>query len=839
MNQKIYKPFSFAGFIVLTLLFFLFHTHPLVAQQGLTPEQVSKIQTVTSAAISEDGNYVAYTVSKPANPREENRPNQTHLYVLNTETGESKPYYSRSGIGDIAFRPGHDSITFLATQDGDVTRSLYELPIHGGEAVKIFSFNSNIIDYVWDSHGHRIAFTAPERLPESRTELPYSPEIFEENLPNRKAYVTNVSEGDRPNRIRVDGTVYLLSWSPDGSQIAVSAAPTPHIDDYYMYQQVFIADSESGELLSEINNEGKIGQIVWSPDGDRLALRAGRDINDPIDGRILIVNARGGVPQIINPDFEGKYEQIAWAESNRIHFLASEGVERSFGTIRPDGNQKEYILSPGGPILGSFDQADNGNVAFTGNTNTHPNEVFLLEEDQTQVQRMTTTNSWLDDVEMGRQEVVTYTARDGEFEIEGMLIYPTGYNEGERIPVITMVHGGPEAHYSNGWLNSYSMPGQMAAEKGYGVFYPNYRGSTGRGVEFIHSSQGDLAGKEFDDVVDGVDYLVDQGVADPDRIGVTGGSYGGYASAWMATYYSEKFAASVMFVGISNNLSKWGTSDIPDELYLVHSRERMWESDEKWMDYLKRSPIYWVDRAQTPILIMHGSEDTRVHPGQSLELYRHLKVRRPEVPVRLVFYPNEGHGNVNSSSRYDYTLRMFRWFDTYLMSGDASAEIPDREVALPKSDEEQFFNTLSSHCGATFKGEGDYPDDPDDELIDIPLTATIETCTDDEIRIPFHAGDDRSRTWIISKTDQGLLLKHDHRDPETGEEHDLTNYGGYATTDGTANRQFFAADEDTIEMLPEAATNVWMMEIDIETGEFTYYLERHRAPRFRAELEMQ
>lgn len=150
--------------------------------------------------------------------------------------------------------------------------------------------------------------------------------------------------------------------------------------------------------------------------------------------------------------------------------------------------------------------------------------------------------------------------------------------------------------------------------------------------------------------------------------------------------------------------------------------------------------------------------------------------------------------------------------------------------------QDAFFDLLSSQCGEEFTGEGVFPDDPDHELIDTPLAARVESCTDEEIRIPFVAGDDRSRTWIITKTDRGLLLKHDHRDPDTGEEHDLTNYGGYATQEGTASRQYFAADEETAEMLPEAVTNVWMMELNADTGEFTYYLERHQEPRFRAEL---
>jgi dipeptidyl aminopeptidase/acylaminoacyl peptidase len=134
-----------------------------------------------------------------------------------------------------------------------------------------------------------------------------------------------------------------------------------------------------------------------------------------------------------------------------------------------------------------------------------------------------------------------------------------------------------------------------------------------------------------------------------------------------------------MFVGISNNLSKWGTSDIPNELYLVHSRTRFWESDAKWLDYLRRSPVYHVDQARTPLLIIHGAEDTRVHPSQSLELYRHLKVRRPELPVRLILYPGEGHGLLRSAARLDYSLRMMGWFDHFLLRGERtlpSLELP-------------------------------------------------------------------------------------------------------------------------------------------------------------------
>ncbi len=243
------------------------------------------------------------------------------------------------------------------------------------------------------------------------------------------------------------------------------------------------------------------------------------------------------------------------------------------------------------------------------------------------------------------------------------------YNPNQRYPLIVVVHGGPESHVPNGWVTRYSNPGQVGAAEGFAVFYPNYRGSTGRGVAFAKAHQADYGGQEFDDVIDGIDHLMARGIADKDRVGITGGSYGGFATAWCCTRHSDRFAAGVMFVGISNQISKSGTTDIPDEMFHVHARKRIWDD---WQFFLERSPIYHVKNCRTPLLILHGKNDTRVHPSQSMELYRNLKILN-QAPVRLVFYPGEGHGNRKSAARYDYSLRLMRWMKHYLTGpgGDA------------------------------------------------------------------------------------------------------------------------------------------------------------------------
>jgi dipeptidyl aminopeptidase/acylaminoacyl peptidase len=674
---------------VLSTLLFMVASPPAAAQvaqaaqatrtQGLTPLQVAALQSVAAVAISPDGRHAAYTLTAPPNPSELNDPTPTHLFIVDRESGTSRQLYAASGVTAIAFRPGHATVTFLTAEQG-VPRSVYEVPIAGGAARRVWGFDRPLLAYSWAPDGARMAFVANEPVRTPATPLPYRPVFYEENMPQRVGYVVDVTTDAAPRQIQRTGSYYLLEWSPAGDRIAVSVAPTPAVDDMYMQQSVLVVDATTLQVVASIDNSGKLGQIQWSPDGQRLALRAGHDIHDPIDGRILVVSAAGGTPRNIQPDFAGKFEHIAWTGASEIHFIASEGVASAFGRVNPDGTALQRTVTGARLALTAFDRAASGHVAFVANTPQHPAEVFMLDPGQTAPRRVTAHNAWLADVPMGEQRIIRYQPRDGAFELEGLLILPVGYSESTRVPVITVVHGGPEAHYLNGWLTNYSMPGQLAAARGYAVFYPNYRGSTGRGIAFAMSSQADAAGREFDDIVDGVDHLIRIGIADSARIGVTGGSYGGYATAWMSTYYSDRFAAGVMFVGISNNISKWGTSDIPNELYLVHSREWYWDA---WQKYLERSPIYHVDRARTPLLIMHGAEDTRVHPAQSLELYRHLVVRRPEVPVRLILYPGEGHGNVRSASRLDYTLRMIGWFDSYLRG---EGTLPSLDIVLPAAD---------------------------------------------------------------------------------------------------------------------------------------------------------
>lgn len=656
---------------------------PAAGQRGMTSIDVARLQSVSDAVISPDGTMVAYVLSVPRIPFvEDSGAAWGELHVIGKD-GVSRPFITGDEtVRSIQWTPDGSAITFLAKRDGDETRSLYRIPVAGGEAARLLSRDNDIADYTFSPDGKRLAFVTTEEEPEeteSLEEKGFNPVVYEEEDLFDRLWIIDL-DGGEATQLAIEGHVSEIHWSPAGDEIVFALAPTPFIDDEYMQRRIRVWDLESGVISASIENPGKLGEIAISPDGKWLAAISAEDITDPAAGRLVVAPTSGGELRDVLPGLDGHVQQIAWMDADTVVYVLDQGVRTHVETIDADGRNRRRLLDGGSLAFGSLSVSSRGDrLVLTASSAAHPEEVFVASGKTWSPRRVTNSNPWLEDVRLASQEVVRFKARDG-LEIEGILIRPLDEKPAQRYPLIMAVHGGPESHHRNSWLTSATYPGQVGAANGYAVFYTNYRGSTGRGVAFAKMSQADPAGKEFDDLVDAVDHLIEIGLADRDRVGITGGSYGGYATAWGATYYSERFAAAVMNVGISEQISKIGTSDIPNELYQVH--ERMWPWED-WDLLRERSPLYHVEKARTPILIMHGQDDTRVHPSQSLMLYRYLKILG-QTPVRLVLYPGEGHGNRKSAARLDYNLRMMRWFDHYLKG--PGGEVPPKNLEYPKAD---------------------------------------------------------------------------------------------------------------------------------------------------------
>jgi dipeptidyl aminopeptidase/acylaminoacyl peptidase len=667
------------------------------AAEPFTSHHVAKLRSVIAAEISPDGRHVAYVLGVPRKlPDQKDGPAWTELHVVDAN-GNSRPFITGEvDVSAIEWAPDGREITFLTKRGSDEHASLYAIPLAGGEARKLLGHSTAISSYSWSPDGRRLAFLAQAPLPKEKKELRdkgFNQEIYEEDRQPTKVWVTAVDrdavrpadreqETEKPKPLELEGSASELHWAPQGSHLALALAPTALVDDFYMRRKVRIVDADTGKVVQKIENPGKLGAIAWSPDAKHVAFVSAVDEHDPADGRLSVAAVADGRERELLPGFKGHVEAIAWRDEKTVLYQAAQGVYTTIGEVGIDGKNRKTHVEPQGTIFHSLALSDEGGIlALTGDTPRHPAEVFLMKLGG-EPRQLTDSNPWLAEMRFGKQEVVRHKARDG-LELEGVLVRPLDEKPEVRYPLILAVHGGPEAHVSQGWITSYGNPGQLGASQGFAVFYPNYRGSTGRGVEFSKLGQADAAGKEFDDLIDAVDHLIEMKLVDKGRVGITGGSYGGYASAWGATRYSDRFAASVMFVGISNNVSKVGTTDIPNEMYLVHHFKYLWDD---YTYFRERSPLHYVQQAKTPILILHGKEDPRVHPSQSLELYRHLKVLG-QTPVRLVLYPGEGHGNRRAASRLDYNLRMMRWMRHYLQGTDKEPPPYEVDYDLPKAEE--------------------------------------------------------------------------------------------------------------------------------------------------------
>ena len=649
---------------------------PLVASaEGITPKQILDLQQVGATDLSPDGKWAAYTVRENRALDEEAGGGWSRLWIVSTNGGAPRPYIAGDvSVGSPKFSPDGQYIAFTLKRGEDAKTQVWAIPVGGGEAQAVTASKTGVSGWSWSHDGASLFYVESEGPSADEKKLKkkgFLPRYYEENLEDRLLKHVPFSFGGEiaDAKTLVDGmAVWNIHPGPTGRFVAYGASANALVDQQYMFQDLYLYDLKTGESRLLVDLPGKAGSFRLSPDERHLYYTAAASRSDHAVSSLFVVATAGGEPQNLTaPGFEGHIRAAAWRDNKTLLFQADEGVHPTLSLqslnnkagdrkLLFDGEKHDLVV--GMPAT----RPGQKKMLVVGHNGTTPRELYVIEG-QGAPKRLTFHNEYLKDVQLGEQKVVRWTARDG-LELEGILILPVGGKL--PAPLIMDVHGGPESNERNGWMSRYASPAQAMAARGYAIFFPNYRGSTGRGLEFAASAFGDPAGAEFDDVVDAVDHLIAEGIADRDRVGVMGGSYGGYATNWLVTKYSDRFAAGVGFVGVSNLISKRFLTDIPYEDEYVHMGEPVRET---WDLMLERSPVTHAENCKTPLLLLHGDSDPRVHPAQSQELYRALKMAGHPA-VRLVFYPGEGHGNRKRFGREDAVYRTMAWFDHYLLDGN-------------------------------------------------------------------------------------------------------------------------------------------------------------------------
>jgi dipeptidyl aminopeptidase/acylaminoacyl peptidase len=660
------------------ILAFVSTAHLQADENTMTPHRVFDLKTVIETSLSPDNNYIAFTLNISQAVNEGAGSDYRELYVYDIRKGEVLPFITGTNrVYSIGWTPDGKAITFRSGRRDLPGMQVYAINLSGGESYPLTRHTASVNSYAFIDE-QTLAIVSIEGEDPRQAQLRrmgYEIEVYEEEYRHLNLYRYDLDTHETI-QLTKGVTVFDFVISPDGSKAAAAIASKNLVDYSYMFKRIHLVDMQSGKTSLIMENPGKLGKMAWSPDGKRLAFQAASKLEDSVDGSLFVMDVptSRSFEELRNyvQDMELSVIDVDWIDSNTLIYAAEEGVDIILSSHKLDAAERELVIGPETVVFSSF-RINDGMISFAGNTRQHPNELFSFDMENRSLRKLTDHNPWLKDIRLSRQRKLVYHARDGK-DIEGVLLYPLNYREGQQYPLITYIHGGPEAAVKNGWVTSYSIWGQVATARDYFVFMPNYRASSGRGVDFTMAGYGDLVGVEYDDVLDGIDHLIAIGYVDPARVGMGGGSYGGYFSAWSATRHTDRFAAAVVFVGISNQISKRNTTDIPWEDYYVHWGYWTHEDHE---DVYGRSPIKYAHQSNTPTLVLHGDSDSRVHPSQGLELYRSLKLHG-KAPVRLIWYKNEGHGNRLNVHRLDYLVRTMEWFDHYLRLDKPRDEMPPK-----------------------------------------------------------------------------------------------------------------------------------------------------------------
>ena len=480
------------------------------------------------------------------------------------------------------------------------------------------------------------------------------------------------------------------SFSPDGKYLVVSALRRDDAD-YQQKQDLWLVEVATGRMVHLMDGAGPCGNVRWAPGGKRLAFighdrsyggstssalwvlevgefikdleaRAGLSVPPPLSMQDALNVTSGldrpvGNPVSSDMRYTGEASPYTWEDDNTLFFLACDrgatGIYRA--DLRPEGAKVSCVWHDPDKTVSAFDRAGGKTILQIGSP-VETDDLYRLDEGagcDGRLVRLTASNPWLDKVALGSFRRFTYKGDKG-WDIDGWLLYPAGYQEGKRYPTVLFIHGGPHGVYGS----SFMFQCQIFASRGYAVVYTNPRGSESYGQEFAYACVGDWGGSDFKDIMAGVDHVIDAGVADPSKLFVTGWSYGGYMTSWTITQ-TTRFKAAIAGAIVADCYSMYGTSDIP---YFGehHWGGLPWEERDK---YFERSPIAYVAKVETPVLIIHGEGDLRCPISQSEEFY--LSLKRLGKTAVFVRYPGEFHGFTKPSHKFDRFERMLAWLNYY------------------------------------------------------------------------------------------------------------------------------------------------------------------------------
>lgn len=538
----------------------------------------------------------------------------------------------------------------------------------GGEAFQLTDAKNGVSGYEWSPDGSHIAYTMVDPLTEEEEKArkeKWDAEMVDQNYKYNHLYKIIVADnGDEENESErlTEGEFHIqgFNWSPDGRNIVFSHLASPLLNDRST-SNISVVSASGGEPTLLVGWEGGDNNPVYSPDGTKIAFTSsGGTVQDVGLSEIYILPSGGGEPVKPAETADRSSNILGWSSNgNEIYYSEPDGTIFRMFAMNVETGEIRTITS-GRYNYGSISfSAKSDNYSFVRQAPEEKPQVYVTSHSYNRPVKLSNVNDEYGNMTMGKTEVLRWKSKDG-MEIEGLLTYPVDYQEGQKYPVILLIHGGPAGVFTQGYTGGSSIyPLQAFAQKGYAVLRPNPRGSTGYGKNFRYANVKDWGFGDYEDVASGVDKVIEMGIGDPDNQFVMGWSYGGYLTSFTVTR-TDRFNAASMGAGLPNLISMTTTTDIQDYLVAHMGGKEYWDD---YKTYEKHSAIYRIKNVVTPTQILHGKNDGRVPTSQGIEFYYSLK--RLGVDVEMILYPRTQHGPREPKFIQDIGEKIMLWFDKY------------------------------------------------------------------------------------------------------------------------------------------------------------------------------
>lgn len=662
------KKLAISALLLLTLVL------PFSAQtkRSFKLDDIFKIQNVGDPQLSPDGNWVAYVVSTTDAKADKS---SSDIWLVSYDGKTTRRItYSTDSESSPRWSPDGKYLSFLSSRPGpNKGNQIWILDLAGGEARQLTDFKGRLQSYEWSPDSKRFVLVIGDAEPEAETPNQAKPIVLDRykikqdvqgylQTTGRRSYIylydIEAKKLDRLTKGKVDEG--SPSWSPDGSKIAFFSNRQPD-PDRNPSAQIFVAEAKAGsteKAVTPLTSRGGGGQPQWSPDGKWLAFLETDELKYDAYSmqHLTLVSADRGTPTRFKATEDldrGVSNHRFSADGKSITFLVTDNRSVYPSRANLTGGNAEKLLNPP-VVVSNWNQVKEKVVVLSGN-NEKPNEVYAFEGGK--LRQLSKHNDELfAQLDLPPTEEVGFKSKDGT-DVYGLLTYPVGYVKGTKVPMLLRIHGGPNAQDQN----SFAAERHFFAANGYAVLNVNYRGSSGRGKEFSRKIAADWGNYEVQDLHAGVDHVIKMGVADPDKLGVGGWSYGGILTDYLIAS-DNRFKAATSGAGTAFTVSYYGT----DQYIIQYDNEIGPPWDPKaWETYQKLAyPFLKADRIKTPTLFLGGEKDFNVPISGSEQMYQAL--RSLGIDTQLIIYPNSFHGISLPTYVRDRYERYLAWYDKYI-----------------------------------------------------------------------------------------------------------------------------------------------------------------------------